>query len=352
MTRATTTLADPCTGAQRRDFLLGLHRGQLVRAHVPSWCSGHGWTLVAPNELARLVSLQLVAARHFRRVQGGRPPTGLVCQSGGVEHHSREASMGQVSTIGLDLAKSVFQVHGADASGAVVVRKRLRRSQVRPFLAAQPPCTVAMEACGSAHYWAREIGMLGHAVRLIPPASVKPFVKRQTNNATEAEAICEAAQRPTMRFVAPKSEQTQAAAVVFRARDLLVRQRIQIINALRGHLAEFGIVVAQGPAHISSLVRTVEDPTEPVPEIARAILSVLIEMLHTLDGRIALLDREIAQRAKEDVTARRLMTIPGVGPITATALTALAPPAETFKRGRDLAAWIGLTPLQHSTGGK
>src|SRR3954471_20720701 len=157
----------------------------------------------------------------------GRPPTALVCQSGGVEHHSREASMGQVSTIGLDLAKSIFQVHGADASGAVVFRKRLRRSQVRPFLAAQPPCTVAMEACGSAHYWAREIGMLGHAVRLIPPAYVKPFVKRQKNNATDAEAICEAAQRPTMRFVAPKSEQTQAAALVFRARDLLVRQRTQ-----------------------------------------------------------------------------------------------------------------------------
>src|SRR5215218_104395 len=193
MTRATTTLAGPCTGARRRDFLLGLRHGQPVRAHVPSWCSGHGWTLVAPNELARLASLQrpgtsgryrvdagcsqragppgqLTATRHLRKVQGGRPPTALVCQSGGVEHHSREASMGQVSTIGLDLAKSIFQVHGADASGAVMFRKRLRRSQVRPFLAAQPPCTVAMEACGSAHYWAREIGMLGHAVRLISPA--------------------------------------------------------------------------------------------------------------------------------------------------------------------------------------
>src|SRR3954467_15748536 len=234
MTRAATTLAGPCTGAQRRDFLLGLRHGQLVGAHVPSWCSRHGWTLVAPDELARLASLQLVATRHLRRVQGGRPPTALVCQSGGVEHHSREASMGQVSTIGLDLAKSIFQVHGADASGAVVFRKRLRRSQVRLFLAAQPPCTVAMEACGSAHYWAREIGMLGHAVRLIPPAYVKPFVKRQNNNATDAEAICEAAQRPTMRFVAPKSEQTQAAALVFRARDLLVRQRTQVINAVAG----------------------------------------------------------------------------------------------------------------------
>jgi transposase len=260
--------------------------------------------------------------------------------------------MGEVSTIGLDLAKSVFQVHGADASGAVLFRKKLRRHQVLTFFAAQPPCTVAMEACGSAHYWAREIRRLGHAVRLIPPAYVKPFVKRQKNDAADAEAICEAAQRPTMRFVVPKSEQAQAAAVVFRARDLLVKQRTQIINALRGHLTEFGIVTAKGPAHIAQLVRAVEDEAEPIPELARPILQGLIEMLQALDDRIAGLDREIAQRAKEDETARRLMTIPGVGPVTATALAALAPPAETFKRGRDFAAWVGLTPLQHSTGGK
>src|SRR3954465_7570696 len=275
MIRAATTFAGPCTGAPRRDFRLGLRRGQLVGAHVPSWCSRHGWTLVAPDELARLASLQLVATRRLRRVQGGRPPTALVCQSGGVEHHSREASMGQVSTIGLDLAKSIFQVHGADASGAVVFRKRLRRSQVRPFLAAQPPCTVAMEACGSAHYWAREIGMLGHAVRLIPPAYVKPFVKRQKNNATDAEAICEAAQRPTMRFVAPKSEQTQAAALVFRTRDLLVGQRTQIINAIRGHLAEYGLIARQGPSHVDQLIAQIEDPSSGIPDPARSCLAVL-----------------------------------------------------------------------------
>jgi transposase len=260
--------------------------------------------------------------------------------------------MGEVSTIGVDLAKSVFQVHGADASGAVLFRKKLRRHQVLTFFAAQPRCTVAMEACGSAHHWAREIGRLGHGVRLIPPAYVKPFVKRQKNDAADAEAICEAAQRPTMRFVVPKSEQAQAAAVVFRARDLLVKQRTQIINALRGHLTEFGIVVAKGPAHVPQLVRAVEDGAEPIPELARPILQGLIEMLQALDDRIAGLDRAIAQRAKEDETARRLMTIPGVGPVTATALAALAPPAETFKRGRDFAAWVGLTPLQHSTGGK
>jgi transposase len=252
----------------------------------------------------------------------------------------------------LDLAKSVFQVHGADASGAVLFRKKLRRHQVLIFFAAQPPCTVAMEACASAHHWAREIGRLGHQVRLIPPADVKPFVKRQKNDAADAEAICEAAQRPTMRFVAPKSEEAQAAAVVFRARDLLVKQRTQIINALRGHLAEFGIVVAKGPARVPQLVRAVEDAAEPVPELARPILKMLIETLRGLDEQVARLDREIAQRAKEDETARRLMTLPGVGPVTAVALVALAPPAETFKCGRDFAAWVGLTPLQHSTGGK
>jgi transposase len=260
--------------------------------------------------------------------------------------------MGEVSTIGLDLAKNVFQAHGADASGAVLFRKKLRRHQVLTFFAAQPPCTVAMEACSSSHHWAREISRLGHQVRLIPPAYVKPFVKRQKNDAADAEAICEAAQRPTMRFVVPKSEQTQAAALVFRARDLLVRQRTQIINALRGHLAEFGLIVAKGPAHVPHLVQAVEDEAEPIPEIARPILQMLVEMLHRLDEQIAGLDREVARRAKEDETARRLMTIPGVGPVTAVALAALAPPAETFKCGRDFAAWVGLTPLQRSTGGK
>jgi transposase len=252
----------------------------------------------------------------------------------------------------LDLAKSVFQVHGADASGAVLFRRKLRRHQLLTFFAAQRPCTVAMEACASSHYWAREIGRLGHTVRLIPPAYVKPFVKRQKNDAADAEAICEAAQRPTMRFVAPKSEQAQASAVVFRARDLLVRQRTQIMNALRGHLAEFGIIVAKGPAHVPQLVQAVEDEAEPIPELARPILQLLIETLHRLDEQIASLDREVAQRAKENEMVRRLMTIPGVGPVTAVALVALAPPAETFKCGRDFAAWVGLTPLQHSTGGK
>jgi len=258
----------------------------------------------------------------------------------------------EVNTIGLDLAKNVFQAHGADASGAVVFRKKLRRNQILTFLATQPTCTVAMEACASSHYWAREITRLGHAVRLIAPAYVKPFVKRQKNDVADAEAICEAAQRPAMRFVGVKSEEKQAAGIVFRTRDLLARQRTQAINAIRGHLAEFGIVAAKGPFHVTKLTTAIEDDPSALPESARQILRVLVEQMRSLDQKVALLDREIARRAKEDTEAKRLMTIPGVGPITATALAALAPPAQIFKRGRDFAAWLGLTPLQRSAGGK
>jgi transposase len=265
---------------------------------------------------------------------------------------AKEASVSEISTVGVDLAKSVFQIHGADARGAVVLRKKLRRAQVVNFFAGLAPCVVAMEACAGAHYWAREIAAVGHAVRLIPPAYVKPFVKRQKNDAADAEAICEAAQRPTMRFVLPKSAEAQAAAMVFRTRDLLVRQRTQLINALRGHLAEFGFVVPQGPGHVTKLIALVEDPASDLPVTARTILSVLAQTLQALQLRIAVLDREITARAKADATAKRLMTIPGIGPVAATAIVALAPAAESFRRGRDFAAWLGLTPKQHSSGGK
>src|SRR3954467_10081630 len=200
--------------------------------------------------------------------------------------------MNQVSTVGLDLAKYIFQLHGADSAGAVVFRKKLRRGQLLAFLATLPPCTVAMEACTSAHYWGREIAKLGHTVTLIAPAYVKPFVKRQKNDRADAEAICEAAQRPTMRFVAVKSEQAQAAGVVFRTRDLLVRQRTQAINALRGHLAEFGVIAAKGPVHTAKLIAALEDPASDLPQAARAILAVLVEELRSLDERVAVLDRE------------------------------------------------------------
>jgi transposase len=258
----------------------------------------------------------------------------------------------QASTIGLDIAKRVFQAHGADAAGRVVFRKRLTRAKLLEFFAAQPPCVVAMEACAGAHHWARELGRLGHTARLIPPAYVKPFVKRQKNDLADAEAIGEAAQRPNMRFVPVKDAAQQASGVVFRARDLLVRQRTQGINALRGHLAEYGHVVPQGPAHVDTLIALVEDPASSVPESARTILTVLIGTLEALGVQIRELDAEITRRAKADPVARRLMTIPGVGPIAATAITALVPAPEGFRAGRDFAAWLGLTPLQKSTGGK
>jgi transposase len=275
-----------------------------------------------------------------------------VCQGDGVELSLKEASVEQTITIGLDIAKHVFQAHGADAAGHALFRKRLTRAKLLEFLARQAPCVVAMEACAGSHYWGREIGKLGHTVRLIPPAYVKPFVKRQKNDAADAEAICEAAQRPSMRFVPVKDEAQQANGVVFRARDLLVRQRTQCINALRGHLCEYGHVFRQGITHVATLIAHVEDPNSSLPESARVILRLLIDSFAALEAQIRKLDAEINRRSKADPVARRLMTIPGVGPITATAVTALVPAPGSFRTGRDFAAWLGLTPLQKSTGGK
>lgn len=261
--------------------------------------------------------------------------------------------MEEVSTIGLDIAKSVFQAHGADAAGRQLFSHRITRAKVLPFFAAQPRCLVAMEACGSAHHWARELTLLGHEVRLIPPAYVKPFVKRQKNDAADAEAICEAARRPNMRFVAVKSEEQQASGLVFRTRDLLVRQRTQTINAIRGHLAEYGWVAPRGPSWVSMLGEMVEDELgASLPPAARDMFRIMLGLLDELDVRIGQLDKEIARRAREDEVARRLMTIPGIGPIAATAIAALAPAMETFRCGRDFAAWLGLAPRQKSTGGK
>ena len=264
----------------------------------------------------------------------------------------RSGETTEVTMIGLDLAKNVFQAHGANASGEVVFRKRLRRGQVMTFFAAQPRCMVAMEACTSAHHWARAIGELGHDVRLIAPTYVKPFVKRQKNDAADAEAIAEAATRPTMRFVPVKSEAKQASAVIFRTRDLLVRQRTQVINALRGHMGEYGLIAPQGKAHVGRLITLIEDPASDVPDAARVCLARLVAVLHSLDNDIRELDREITARARQNETARRLMTVPGIGPLIATAIEALAPEPGAFRSGRDFAAWIGLTPVQRSSGGK
>lgn len=262
--------------------------------------------------------------------------------------------MSEVTTIGLDIAKNVFHAHGADERGRVVFSKRISRGKLLEFFAAQPSCMVALEACGGAHHWARQLIQLGHQVRLIPPSYVKPFVKRHKNDAVDAEAICEAAQRPSMRFVAVKGEEQQAAGLVFRTRDLLVKQRTQLINAIRGHLSEYGWVAPKGPSHVAILADLLEEEemASTLPDAARSMLRVMLDLLGQLDERIKDLDKEIGRRAREDAVSRRLMTIPGIGPIGATAIAALAPPAETFAKGRDFAAWLGLTPLQKSTGGK
>ena len=260
--------------------------------------------------------------------------------------------MEQVSIIGIDLAKRVFQAHGAAADGSVAFRKKLSRGQFLTFLAVQPRCTVAMEACATAHDWGREIGKLGHEVRLIPPIYVKPFVKRQKNDAADAEAIAEAASRPTMRFVAVKSEEQQARSMIFRTRDLLVRQRTQLINALRGHLAEHGVVAPQGTAHVKRLADVIGDETAALPATVRQIGRLYLEQIDVLSGRIDALGKKLRAEAGQGEATRRLQTMPGVGPITAVAIESFAPPMETFRRGRDFAAWVGLVPRQNSTGGK
>lgn len=260
--------------------------------------------------------------------------------------------MEKITTIGLDIAKQVLQVHGADATGRTLFNKKLRRSQVLDFFAKIPPCVVAMEACGSSHYWAREIAKLGHDTKLIPTQYVKPYVKRQKNDATDAEAICEAAQRPTMRFVAGKSAEKHADTMLFRGRDLIVRQRAQLINALRGHFAEFGFIAPAGPASVKKFRACLEQQQIDIPLMAQEILHLLLQQIDALSEKIAMLDKAVKDRAKSDELAKRLMTIPGIGHVTAMALSAMAPPAEIFRTARDFAAWVGLTPRQHSSGGK
>lgn len=254
--------------------------------------------------------------------------------------------------IGVDLAKSVFQLHGASMTGEVRFRKKLTRPQFLKFMIEHPAAIVVMEACGSASYWARELSKAGHEVKLIAPQYVKPFVKRQKNDAADAEAIVVAAQRPEMRFVPPKTEQQQARAVLFRSRERLVHQRTELINALRATLYEYGYVVPQGAANLKRIVEIVEAETSDLPELAREEARDLIEQIAEKTDRIDTKARKIAAQAAQTPTARRLQTMPGVGPMTALAVEAFAPPMETFKCGRDFAAWLGLVPRQMSSGGK
>lgn len=261
--------------------------------------------------------------------------------------------MKKVTIIGLDLAKQIFQVHGADADGLPVFNRRLRRAEVLRFFEKQPSCLVGIEACGSSHYWAREIAALGHEVRLIPPAYVKPFVKRGKTDAADAEAISEAVIRKTMRFVPVKSVEQQAAAMVLKTRALLVRQQTQMINALRAHLSELGVIGGTGTAKVAGLIDIVRDETDDrLPKAARFALSAIADQIEALARQLDRLEKEIVAEAKRDQDMRRLTTIPGVGAITAASIKALVPDLAGFKSGRHLAAWLGLTPRPHSSGGK
>lgn len=258
-----------------------------------------------------------------------------------------------LTTIGVDLAKNVFQVHGIDAAGTVVIPKKLRRSEVKPFFAKLPSCLVGMEACGTAHHWGRELTELGHEVRLMPAAYVKPYIKRGKNDEVDAEAICEAVTRPTMRFVPIKSTEQQAVLMLHRTRDLLVRQRTMLVNSLRGQLAEFGLVAPQGVWRLPQLQALAEDASGSVlPEPARECAALILAQIADLQRRIRELDRVIMARHRANELSRRLATIPGVGVITATAMVATVADASAFKSGRHFAAWIGLVPRQNGTGGK
>jgi transposase len=261
--------------------------------------------------------------------------------------------MEEVITIGIDLAKNVFQLHGVDGDGEVVIRRQLRRARVLPFFEKQPRCLVGMEACATAHHWAREIGRLGHEVRLMPPCYVKPYVKRNKSDAADAEAISEAVTRPTMRFVAVKAEEQQAVLMLHRARELLVRQRTMLVNAIRAHMAEFGIVAPQGIQRVKALFAVIADEDDDrLPAQARACLQGLVRQFSSLHEEITLLEKRIHAWHRASEASRRLATIPGIGPITASALAASISDPHLFRNGRELAAWIGLVPRQSSTGGR
>lgn len=260
----------------------------------------------------------------------------------------------QITTVGLDLAKRIFQVHAVDTSGGVVMRKALRRSQVLPFFSRLPPCLIGMEACGTSHHWARELTKLGHEVRLMPPIYVKPYVKRGKNDAVDAEAICEAVTRPTMRFVSMKSADQQATLSLHRTRNLLVKQRTQFVNMIRSVLAEFGVNIPEGLERALGLARKIvaKETTPDVPAVAMHVLGLLCDQVLDTHARLRAIDRSILVLQRSDEVARRLSTIPGIGPVGATALAASVADPRQFRSGREFAAWLGLTPSQNSSGGK
>ena len=261
--------------------------------------------------------------------------------------------MQTITTIGLDIAKSVFQVHGVDAQGKAVIRRQLKRRAVLAFFEKLPPCLIGIEACASSHHWSRELKALGHTVRLMPPAYVKPYVKRQKNDAADAEAICEAVTRSNMRFVPTKTVEQQSCLMLHRTRHLFIRQQTAVINSIRAHLAEFGIVAPVGRKGVEELLDVVADSNDDrLPEVARVCLAALGAQLRRLKEQILEFDRQIMAWHRSDETSRRLRYIPGVGPMLATALVASVADPKAFRSGRNFSAWIGLVPKQHSSGGK
>jgi transposase len=261
--------------------------------------------------------------------------------------------MQAITTIGLDIAKSVFQVHGIDAEGNVIVRRQLKRRHILAFFQKLPLCLVGIEACASSHHWSREIKALGHTVRLMPPAYVKPYVKRQKNDATDAEAICEAVGRPTMRFVETKTVQQQSCLTLHRTRHLFIRQQTAVINAIRAHLAEFGIVAPVGRQGVDKLLDIIADAKDTrLPEVARGCLAALGDQLRMLKAQILNFDRMITAWHRSNETSKRLDALPGVGPALATALVASVADPKAFRSGRDFSAWVGLVPKQNSSGGR
>jgi transposase len=261
--------------------------------------------------------------------------------------------MGEVSTIGLDIAKSVFQVHGVDSEGGVVIRKRVGRAKLLEFFAALPSCLIGMEACPSAHHWSRRLQAFGHRVKLMPPSYVKAYLKRSKNDANDAAAICEAVTRPSMRFVPVKSEQQQSILMLHRSRQLLVRQRTMLSNAIRGHMAELGLISAKGRNGTEELLRVINNAEDnQIPETARFGLVVLARQYEAIAMEVRAIDKRIYAVHRSCEESRRLEEIPGIGPIVATALVAEIGDWKAFRSGRSLAAWIGLVPKQHSTGGK
>jgi len=261
--------------------------------------------------------------------------------------------MQTIATIGLDIAKSVFQVHGIDAAGNVIVRRKMKRRYVLAFFQKLQPCLVGIEACASSHYWSRELQAVGHTVRLMPPAYVKPYVKRQKNDSSDAEAICEAVTRANMRFVPTKTPEQQSCLMLHRTRHLFIRQQTAVINAIRAHLAEFGIVAPVGRTGVEQLLGVVADSHDKrLPDIARTCIATLGAQLRMLKARILEFDRLIMAWHRSNQKSKRLDELPGVGPALATALVASVADPKAFRSGRDFSAWIGLVPKQNSSGGK